>query len=173
MRSPSRIPTWIVAGASGLLLAVAAPAGADQHERPGQPAAGSAAETPRSTEQRAQANAPAAPDDTGRNVRDREGASVTPMDQSNEPRDLELTRKIREAVTSHDQLSTNAQNVKIVTRGGVVTLRGPVDSEQEKQLVESIAQRNAAGMRVESQLEVARDAERGTTPQRRDNPNQE
>src|SRR5689334_19326275 len=35
------------------------------------------------------------PDDTGRNTRDREGKTLTPMDQSSDPKDIEITRQIR------------------------------------------------------------------------------
>ena len=40
--------------------------------------------------------APAA-DDTGRNARDRDGMTMTPLDQSNDPDDVKITRKIRKA----------------------------------------------------------------------------
>ena len=56
-----------------------------------------------------------APDNTGRNVRDRSGDTVTPGDQSNEKADLHLTQEIRQAVMADKSLSTNAKNVKIIT----------------------------------------------------------
>jgi hypothetical protein len=96
-------------------------------------------------------------DDTGVNTRDADGGTVTPMDQSNEARDLEVTRQIRDAITSSDSLSTDAQNVKIVTDDGVVVLRGPVESEQEKSLIVSIAMRTPGVSRVDDQLEIATD----------------
>jgi len=61
-------------------------------------------------------------DNTKRNVRDR-GDTVTPMDQGNTAVDLSITRRIRRAVVDHEGFSTDAKNVKIVTRDGVVTLR--------------------------------------------------
>jgi hypothetical protein len=96
-------------------------------------------------------------DDTGINERDRATGAVTPMDQSNEARDLEVTREIREAITADDSLSTDAQNVKVVTQAGVVVLRGPVESDQEKAAIVAIATRTAGVSRVDDQLEVARD----------------
>jgi osmotically-inducible protein OsmY len=99
-------------------------------------------------------------DNTERNVRDRDGRTLTPIDQSNAERDLELTRRIREAITSDDSFSTLARNVKIITRDGQVTLRGPVEDEQEKAAIETIAQRTAGAGRVESQLETTREAEK-------------
>jgi osmotically-inducible protein OsmY len=47
-----------------------------------------------------------------------------------------------------------AHNVKVVTAGGVVTLRGPVESEQEKRLIEDKAMQVAGVSRVDNQLEV-------------------
>jgi osmotically-inducible protein OsmY len=51
-------------------------------------------------------------------------------------------------------MSVNAQNVKIITQDGKVTLRGPVKSPEEKQKIESIASSVAGTDKVDSQLEV-------------------
>ena len=79
------------------------------------------------------------------------------MDQSNAERDLETTRAIRAGIVSNDSLSFDARNVKVVTEGGVVTLRGPVRSDDEKAAIVEIATRTAGVTRVDDQLEVARD----------------
>ena len=97
-----------------------------------------------------------APDNTGRNVRDRSGETVTPGDQSNEKADLHLTQEIRKAIVADKSLSTNAKNVKIITAHGLVTLRGPVNTPQEKATIEAKAQRIAGANNVESQLELVR-----------------
>jgi len=97
-----------------------------------------------------------APDNTGRNVRDRSGDTLTPGDQSNNKADLNLTQQIRKAIVADKSLSTNAKNVKIITVNGVVTLRGPVTSPQEKSTVEAKAQNIAGANNVDSQLEVVR-----------------
>jgi len=73
-----------------------------------------------------------APDNTGKNVRDRDDHTLTPGDQSSNEADVELTRRIREAVVADDSLSTSAHNIKIITINGMVTLRGPVSSTEEK-----------------------------------------
>jgi osmotically-inducible protein OsmY len=98
------------------------------------------------------------PDNTERNQRDRDGASVTPIDQGGSEADVELTRAIRVAILDDDSMSTNARNVKIVTRDGVVTLRGPVESEKEKSRIETIA-RGRGAARVDNQIEVDADVE--------------
>ena len=94
------------------------------------------------------------PDNTGRNERDRNEAAVTPMDQSNDPKDVELTQKIRKVVVSDDALSMNAHNVKIVSANGIVTLRGPVNSPEEKAKIEAAAKQAAGASNVRNELEV-------------------
>jgi osmotically-inducible protein OsmY len=95
------------------------------------------------------------PDNSGRNVRDRNDQNKTSGDQSENEGDRTITQNIRQAVTSDDSLSTNAKNVKIVTNDGIVTLRGPVKSENEKAQIESKAKEVAGVKRVDNQLEVA------------------
>jgi len=95
-------------------------------------------------------------DNTGKNVRDREDRTVTPMDQSNKQEDLDLTASIRKALMDDDTLSTNGRNVKIITRDGIVTLRGPVDSDQERVAIARTAQSVAGVRRVDNQLEINR-----------------
>lgn len=94
-------------------------------------------------------------DDTGRNARDRGGRTLTPTDQSNAESDLKITQQIRQKITEKDQLSTDAENVKIVTDAGVVTLRGPVENEVEKRTIVELARNTEGVMRVDDQLEVS------------------
>jgi osmotically-inducible protein OsmY len=94
-------------------------------------------------------------DDTGQNVRDREGLTKTPMDQSNTERDLGITQRIRQRISETDGLSTDAENVKITTEDTVVTLRGPVESAREKETIAAIARDTAGVSRVDDQTEVA------------------
>ncbi|HEY9248813.1 MAG TPA: PRC-barrel domain-containing protein [Rariglobus sp.] len=97
-------------------------------------------------------------DNTRRNKRDRDGATLTPLDQGSLPVDVEITARIRRDVVAREDLSVNAKNVKIITRDGRVTLRGPVRTLAEKRDIEAIAIRAAgAADRVDSQLEVAAD----------------
>ena len=95
------------------------------------------------------------PDNTGKNVRDRDDKTLTPGDQSSDKADVELTRRIREAVVGDNSLSTNAHNVKIITINGMVTLRGPVASAEEKAKIAATAQKLAGKKQVENHLEVA------------------
>ena len=100
------------------------------------------------------AETPPDADNTGKNVRDREDRTLTPMDQSNKKEDIDVTANIRKALMDDGSLSTNARNVKIITRDGVVTLRGPVDTEQEKVAIARTAQSVAGVRRVDNQLEI-------------------
>lgn len=94
-------------------------------------------------------------DNTARNRRDREPSlSVDPLDQGNRRSDVETTAKIRSALVANDRLSTNAKNVKIITRDGQVTLRGPVQSDDERRIIAEVAAQAAPG-RVTNQIEVA------------------
>ena len=95
-----------------------------------------------------------AADNSGRNARDRDGATKTSGDQSENEADRALTQKIRQAITSDDALSTNGQNVKIITSDGKVTLRGPVKSAKEKADIAAKATQIAGVKQVDNQLEV-------------------
>jgi hyperosmotically inducible periplasmic protein len=95
------------------------------------------------------------PDNSGRNVRDRDDQNKTTGDQSENEADRTISQNIRRAVTADDSLSTNAKNVKIITNNGTVTLRGPVKSEKEKAEIEAKAKQVAGVKSVDNQLEVA------------------
>ena len=96
----------------------------------------------------------AAPDNTRVNERDRDDASLTPPDQQENQTDLKITQLIRKAVMADDSLSFTAKNVKIITAGGKVTLRGPVKSDAERSAIENAARKVAGVKQVDNQLEV-------------------
>lgn len=92
-------------------------------------------------------------DNTGRNVRD-DGSTLTPLDQGTSTEDIAITTAVREAVVAHKGLSTNAHNVKIIAKDGVVTLRGPVATDSERQAIVDVAQRVPQVRTVVNKLEV-------------------
>ena len=94
------------------------------------------------------------PDNTDVNVRDRRGETLTPGDQSESVVDRSLTQRIRQAIMADESLSTTAKDVKIITIHGVVTLRGPVHSLQEKVSIAATAQHIAGTNNVDNQLEI-------------------
>jgi len=95
-------------------------------------------------------------DNTGKNIRDRDSMTLTPLDQSESAADRIITQKIRQAIMSDSALSTNAKNIKIVTIRGVVTLRGPVGSTQEKEAIAKKAHDVQGFVKLDNQLEVTR-----------------
>ena len=97
-----------------------------------------------------------AADNTRANATDRNTDAKTPVDQSNDKNAIEVNAGIRRAVLDDKSLSTSAHNIKIVTDGDVVTLRGPVESADEKKRVEALAMKAAAGKQVRNEISVAR-----------------
>jgi osmotically-inducible protein OsmY len=91
---------------------------------------------------------------SGRNVRDRSGDTLTSEDQGGSPADREITRQVRRALTAKDQLSLDAKNIKVITVNGKVTLRGPVDSPEEQKSVAALVQGVSGVTSVDNQLEV-------------------
>jgi hyperosmotically inducible protein len=73
------------------------------------------------------------------NSKQNKNHAQTADDQTNEKSDRATTQKIRKAIMADKNLSTYAHNVKIITTNGAVTLKGPVQSEDEKQKVASEA----------------------------------
>ena len=67
---------------------------------------------------------------------------------------MATTAQIRKEILAAKNMSVNAQNVKIITIDGQVTLRGPVNTAEEKRLIGEIADRSAHSGDVDNQLEV-------------------
>lgn len=95
------------------------------------------------------------PDNTGSNKGDRATGAPTADQQSNDKADLERSQQIRRAITSDKTLSTYAHNIKVITKNGKVTLRGPVRDETEKAAVEAKATGIAGAANVVSEVTVA------------------
>ncbi|MGD7033586.1 BON domain-containing protein [Methylotuvimicrobium buryatense] len=93
-------------------------------------------------------------DNTERNVRDRDDANLTPEDQKESKGDIDITATIRQAVVRDESLSLNAKNAKIITRHGVVTLRGLVESEAERLTLQQIATQTPGVVQIDNQLEI-------------------
>jgi hyperosmotically inducible protein len=49
-------------------------------------------------------------------------------------------------------LSSSAHNVKIITRGNTITLRGPAATAAEKERIDALARQFAAGKQVRNAL---------------------
>ncbi len=94
-------------------------------------------------------------DNTKVNQRDRNKAEPTADQQKNNPADRQLAQQIRKALVKDKSLSTYAHNIKVIAQNGVVTLKGPVKSEEEKQAIEAKAAEIAGADKVTSEIQVA------------------
>jgi len=98
------------------------------------------------------------PDNTTLNVRDRNDQTLTPLNQGNSQSDVSTTARIRKEIIASKDMSVDARNVKIITVDGQVTLRGPVDTADEKSLINDIAINIARLENVHNQIEVKQSA---------------
>jgi hyperosmotically inducible protein len=96
----------------------------------------------------------AAADNTKINQRDKSQETMKPTDQPNNGVDIMLAAAVRHAIVKDKSLSTMAHNVKLVAASGVVTLRGPVHSDEEKAKVGQCATHVAGVSHVDNQLDV-------------------
>ena len=111
------------------------------------------ADRPAPPDERTTTSDPVDRSNTGVNARDRDGIDKTPIDQNENKTDINITAAIRKQVVD-TEMSVDAQNVKIITQDGRVTLRGPVETEQEKQRIDDMAKSVAGADKVDNQLEV-------------------
>jgi osmotically-inducible protein OsmY len=103
----------------------------------------------------AQDNSPQpAPDNTKTNQRDKDKTEPTADQQKENPSDRDIAQQIRKSVMKDKSLSTYAHNVKIIAQNGLVTLKGPVTSDDEKKAIETKAAAVVGQDKVTSELEV-------------------
>jgi len=93
-------------------------------------------------------------DNSARNERDRSDSTLTPLDQGGSEADRDVTQLVRQRIMDEDGFSVNAKNVKVITQDGVVTLRGPVATSEEKAQIAAITASANGVKRVDNQLEV-------------------
>lgn len=101
-----------------------------------------------------QGQATPAADNTKMNNRDKGDPAQTPQTQSNAKADRELLASVRRTIVKDKSLSVTAHNIKILVEGGVVTLRGPVKSDEEKSKVESLAKSVAGVTSVDNKVDI-------------------
>lgn len=95
------------------------------------------------------------PDNSKVNQRDQTSKAPTADDQGTSKADIDRTAAVRKAVNDQTGLSTYAKNVKIITRDGLVTLRGPVRDQDERTRIAKIATDIAGEKQVKNELEIA------------------
>jgi len=101
------------------------------------------------------AAAPQAADNSKSNKGDASKGAITADSQKNNSGDEGITKEIRVAIVKDKSLSTYAHNVKIVTQGGKVTLKGPVRSDDEKANIGAKAAAVAGADNVTNDITVA------------------
>jgi hyperosmotically inducible periplasmic protein len=82
---------------------------------------------------------------------------LTSRDQGRSKQDIEVTRSIRQKVVAENSFSSSAKNVKIITNAGSVTLKGPVQTQIEKDRILEIAISIAGKNHVNNEIEVIKE----------------
>jgi hyperosmotically inducible periplasmic protein len=100
------------------------------------------------------AQQPPAADNTQANQRDRATDAQTADRAKDNVSDRDLMQKIRKAIMDDQSLSTYAHNVKVIARNGKVTLKGPVNSMEEKHNVSQKATDVAGAGNVTDEITV-------------------
>jgi osmotically-inducible protein OsmY len=90
------------------------------------------------------------PDNTKMN----KGEQPTADQAKNTASDRDIMQNIRKAIHDDNSLSTYGHNVKVISKNGKVTLKGPVRSEDEKKAIETKATEVAGAGNVTNDLTV-------------------
>jgi osmotically-inducible protein OsmY len=93
-------------------------------------------------------------DNSQLNLRDRAKKELTADQQNFNQKDSEITRLIRNDLVNDSSLSSYAQNVKIITVDGAVTLKGPVRSRLEETRILKYAKAIAGASNVVNKMEI-------------------
>lgn len=81
---------------------------------------------------------------------------ITVGDQSNKPIDILTTKRIRTELMKDEALSMKAKNIKIITINNGVTLKGNVESADERERVLKHAYITAPKHRIYNQITVVK-----------------
>lgn len=102
----------------------------------------------------AAATAADAQDNSVKNKSQIQNQELDARDQSNSKADIEITVQIRKDIVAQKNFSTNAKNIKVITVGGSVTLKGPVNTMEEKSRIHDIAVKIAGIAHVNDEIEI-------------------
>lgn len=84
----------------------------------------------------------------------REARAFSAMDAERGAGDQAIAEQIRKSVVENGALSPTARAVTIIAHDGIVTLRGSVKSEEEREAIVTAAESTPRVRRVDYQLEV-------------------
>jgi hyperosmotically inducible periplasmic protein len=102
----------------------------------------------------ASANKDAATEADNTKMNKQESKEMTADQQGENETDRKITQNIRRALVKNKSLSQYAHNVKIITKDGAVTLKGPVRTVKEKKIIEKAAAQVAGKDYVTSEIDV-------------------
>ena len=71
----------------------------------------------------------------------------------NNESDLKITQEIRQALMK-DEFSMDAKNIKVISRNGAVTLRGPVETAAELEKISALVKAMPGIKSIDNQLQV-------------------
>lgn len=97
---------------------------------------------------------PVGADNSRVNERDRATSELTADQQKTNERDTAITAKIRQDIMKEKSFSTYAQNIKIITVHGKVTLKGPVRTDTEASKILKYARAAAGDSNVSNEMAV-------------------
>lgn len=104
------------------------------------------------TAQDTQSQSTTAPDNSRKN----KAHHKTADQQKDDAADRQLTAKIRRSLIADKSLSMYGHNIKIITVGGAVTLKGPVHTEEEKKAIVAKATEAAGQDKVTDQITISK-----------------
>lgn len=82
-------------------------------------------------------------------------AQTTAQPQNGAIQVLDVRQQIRQDLNARRDLSPQAQNIAIVQTNGSVFLRGMVESEDEKRMVEDLAKKSAMNATIVNELTIS------------------
>ena len=69
-------------------------------------------------------------------------------------RDKEITKMVRDQLKQDTSITTPAENIRVVTVGGIATLRGTANTDADKDKIVSLARNSANGGTINDELKV-------------------
>lgn len=100
-------------------------------------------------------------DNTAQNKGATREDAVTADKQGNSKSEVTVLADVRKAVLAEKGLSTNAQNAKLLySKSGILTLKGPVDTAEEKARLEEIAKTCEGVKKIKNMLTVTAKVEK-------------
>lgn len=93
-------------------------------------------------------------ENTGVNNRDRSSQDWTADEQGQSKSDLKITQDVRKAVLDQGSVSMYAKNIKLITKDGMVTLKGTVTSVEERIMIENIASKVSGVNGIQNEIKV-------------------